>query len=169
MGQMKCPRCWKRVPEGAHFCRRCGYALAPVAPPRDWEQQPYIPPMRFPPVGLLWLLLILAAMAALFFWGVFTVGAVHYMAPLEPPAAVRVVRPERVEQFQWETPESGPRSYPRLWDQPEEFEIQPPPRRSQPIPRYLPDNRPHRYAFPPPHRPWIAPDPPPPPDADGQQ
>jgi len=70
MAQLKCPRCWKRVPEAARFCRRCGYPLhAPVI----WHDSGPTPGGG-PALGLLWALFILAALAALFFWGMFTVG-----------------------------------------------------------------------------------------------
>lgn len=35
-GLIRCPRCWKHVPDTSKFCRRCGSALvraAPVPPP----------------------------------------------------------------------------------------------------------------------------------------
>jgi len=31
-GQIRCPRCWKRGPQSAKFCRRCGCALTGVGP-----------------------------------------------------------------------------------------------------------------------------------------
>ena len=31
--RVRCPRCWKRVPGWARFCRRCGYGLRRVGPP----------------------------------------------------------------------------------------------------------------------------------------
>jgi hypothetical protein len=31
-GQIRCPRCWKRGPQAAKFCRRCGCALTGIGP-----------------------------------------------------------------------------------------------------------------------------------------
>ena len=30
---VRCPRCWKRVPETSRYCRRCGCALTSATPP----------------------------------------------------------------------------------------------------------------------------------------
>jgi hypothetical protein len=43
-GQVRCPRCWKRGPQTAKFCRRCGCALTGVAAiPRMPRQAPIVP------------------------------------------------------------------------------------------------------------------------------
>lgn len=40
---VRCPRCWKRVPETSRFCRRCGQALSappPLPPPGQQGSSP---------------------------------------------------------------------------------------------------------------------------------
>jgi hypothetical protein len=146
MAQTKCPRCWKRVPEAARFCRRCGYALQPTAPQGGRSQPNHAARSSGLPLGLIWLLFILAMMGALFFWGMFTVGAV-----CPTPINVRLTSP--AVEMPAPTPPPVVEIDPSYRDQTDgsATEITPQPSRRPMPPRVWPsypnDPRPHLYKF----------------------
>jgi hypothetical protein len=85
---VRCPRCWKRGPGAARFCRRCGCALARSVPPPLPASAPSAPG-RGRGAGLLLRLVVLCAfaMAGLLIFGSLTHSGVSVSVPATPRAA----------------------------------------------------------------------------------